>query len=449
MIMKLKYLLLAGCLMGLAACSDLEYDLDNIVPEQYHKILYVKGNGKQSLTLYNTGEDQQYVFSIVKSGSDPSLTAHVSIGVMEQNQIDEEYSIPEGVNYSLIGEDCYSLETTEVDFTSSDRYKLVNVFFKTQQVKDVLENNPDKVWVLPLQITSATDSVNAEKNKVFIELEAVLAPMVGFVMKTPVEVIQMEYNSLATFTEELPFGLNVDNYWDLECSFAVDKAYVDQYNHSNNTLFSLLPDESYTLPQTMSLPNGVTTTDLEVEIVGSALTPGDYMLPIAITGISMFEINTVSSVYPLMYRIMGKQLDRTGWTVEATSEETTGEGAGNGVAGCILDNNPSTFWHSSWQVMEYPPFEIIIDMQTEHTVSQIAMAQHCNGYTDTATGRFSISSDKESWMEIGQFSMENALEETQTFGVNTAKGRYLKIRIETSYRDGYASLSEVYVYGME
>ena len=47
MIMKLKYLLLAGCLMGLAACSDLEYDLDNIVPEQYHKILYVKGNGKQ------------------------------------------------------------------------------------------------------------------------------------------------------------------------------------------------------------------------------------------------------------------------------------------------------------------------------------------------------------------------------------------------------------------
>ena len=37
MIMKLKYLLLAGCLMGFAACSDLEYDLDNIVPEQYHK----------------------------------------------------------------------------------------------------------------------------------------------------------------------------------------------------------------------------------------------------------------------------------------------------------------------------------------------------------------------------------------------------------------------------
>ena len=99
--------------------------------------------------------------------------------------------------------------------------------------------------------------------------------------------------------------------------------------------------------------------------------------------------------------------------------------------------------------MEYPPFEIVIDMQAEHTVSQIAMAQRGSGYTDTATGRFSISSDKNSWTEIGSFAMENALEETQTFSVSTAKGRYLKIRIETSHRDGYASLSEVYVYGEE
>lgn len=88
-------------------------------------------------------------------------------------------------------------------------------------------------------------------------------------------------------------------------------------------------------------------------------------------------------------------------------------------------------------------------MQAEHTVSQIALLQRCNGYTDTATGRFSISSDKNDWTEIGQFSMENGLEKAQIFGVNAVKGRYLKIRIETSHRSGYASLSEVYVYGVE
>jgi hypothetical protein len=447
--MKLKYLLVAGGLMALGACTDSDYELSKIVPEEYHKILYVNNSGKQALTLYDTGNDHQYTFSIIKAGSDPTLTAHATIGVMPQTQIDEEYSIPEGVNYSLIDEDCYSLETTEVDFNSTDRYKLVNVFFKTSQVKEVMENNPDKVWVLPLLVTSSTDSINAKKNEVFIELEAVLAPMVGFVMETPVEIIQIDYSSLATFTAKLPFGLNVNNTWDLECSFGVNKAYVDEYNRSNGTLFSLFPDESYTLPETMRLANGVTMDDLEVEIAGNTLLPGDYMLPVSITGISMFAVSETNSVYPLMYRIMGTQLDRTGWTAEATSEETTGEGTGNGVASCILDDNLATYWHSSWQVMAYPPFEIIIDMQAEHTVSQIALLQRCNGYTDTATGRFSISSDKNDWTEIGQFSMENGLEKAQIFGVNAVKGRYLKIRIETSHRSGYASLSEVYVYGVE
>lgn len=447
--MKLKYLLVAGGLMALGACTDSDYELSKIVPEEYHNILYVNNSGKQELTLYDTGSDYQYSFSVVKAGSEPTLTAHVSIGVMPQTQLEEEYSIPEGVNYSLIGENCYSLETTEVDFSSFDRYKLVNVFFKTQQVQEVLENEPDKVWVLPLQVTSAMDSVNAEKNVIFLELKEVLLPTVGFVMNTPVEVVKIDYNALSDFTVELPFEINVDNTWDLECSFAVDGTYIDDYNRSNSTQFSMLPDGTYAMPETVMLPNGVSSSNLEIEIAGSSLMPGDYMLPIAMTSVSMFGIDSLRSIYPLMYRIMGTELDRTGWTADATSEEATGEGVGNGVAECVLDGDNSTYWHSSWQVMAYPPFEIVIDMQAEHIVSQIAMAQRGNGYTDTGTGSFLISSDKISWTEIGKFTMASGVADMQTFAVNTSKGRYLKIRIDTSYRGGYASLSEVYVYGEE
>lgn len=446
--MNLKLILMASCLIGLVACRDSEYELDNLVPEEYHKILYVNNGGKQALTLYDTEEDYKFTFSVVKSGSDPSLVANASIGLMSQAQVDEEYSVPEGVNYSIIGDDCYSLETTQVDFSSSDRYKLVDVFFKPQQVKAAMENNPDVVWVLPLQITSATDSVNAEMDEVFLELEAVVSPTVGFI-DIPFEIVQIEYSSLSTFTEELAFGLDVNNNWDLECYFSVDVDYVNEYNRANGTLFNILPEGSYTVPETMTLANGETTAELEVVIEGQELTPGDYMLPVSITGISMFEVSESNSVYPLLYRVMGNMLDRTGWTAEATSEETSGEGAGNGVAGCLLDDNLSTYWHSRWQNgMDYPPFEIVIDMQDEVTVSQIAMAQRGNGFTDTALGQFSISSDEEHWTEIGEFSME-AAEGTQMFSVDVSKGRYLKIRIESSHRDGYASLSEVYVYGLE
>ena len=47
-------LLLAGSLLLLGACDESKYDLDSLVPEQYHKILYVNNSGKQEVTLYDT-----------------------------------------------------------------------------------------------------------------------------------------------------------------------------------------------------------------------------------------------------------------------------------------------------------------------------------------------------------------------------------------------------------
>lgn len=37
----------------LAACSESKYDIDQLVPEEYHKILYVNNSGKQEVTLYD------------------------------------------------------------------------------------------------------------------------------------------------------------------------------------------------------------------------------------------------------------------------------------------------------------------------------------------------------------------------------------------------------------
>lgn len=42
-------------------------------------------------------------------------------------------------------------------------------------------------------------------------------------------------------------------------------------------------------------------------------------------------------------------IDQTGWTAEADSEEKFGEGAGNGLAECLIDNNNGTIWHSQYK----------------------------------------------------------------------------------------------------
>ena len=65
-----------------------------------------------------------------------------------------------------------------------------------------------------------------------------------------------------------------------------------------------------------------------------------------------------------------RPLDQTGWTAMADSEEKTGEGAGNGLAGCLIDNNNGTIWHTQYKddagnpLPQKPgmPHEIVIDL---------------------------------------------------------------------------------------
>ena len=86
--MKIKNIWLAGGLLLLVACNESEYDLENLVPAEYHKILYVNNSGKQELTLFDTEEDNTYSFSVFKAGSDPYQTASVDVNVLSQEEVE-------------------------------------------------------------------------------------------------------------------------------------------------------------------------------------------------------------------------------------------------------------------------------------------------------------------------------------------------------------------------
>lgn len=109
--MKAYIVLLVGFIVLFNSCNDSKYDLDNIVPNEYHKILYISNSGKQKLILYDTGEDFVYSLSVFKSGSNPKETADVDLSVMSQEQLDLKYSTPEAVEYKVIPEDCYSFDS--------------------------------------------------------------------------------------------------------------------------------------------------------------------------------------------------------------------------------------------------------------------------------------------------------------------------------------------------
>ena len=77
------------------------------------------------------------------------------------------------------------------------------------------------------------------------------------------------------------------------------------------------------------------------------------------------------------------KLDRTGWTVTASSEEASGEGAGNGVPSCIVDESSTTYWHSKWSDGEatYPHW-FKIDMKSVKSIEAFDYVSRGNTTAD-------------------------------------------------------------------
>ena len=168
--MKKCIFFFTAALLALMSCSNPDYELENLVPTQYHKVLAVKNSGKQSLTLSDTEKDDSVTITVMKLGSDPSLTANVSSRPLKDDELKEEYSDPEGVNYKQISADCYSFEKTELAFSSSDRWKYFKLAIHPKAVKTLMATDPSASWVLPLVIESKTDSVNANAKEYFLQL---------------------------------------------------------------------------------------------------------------------------------------------------------------------------------------------------------------------------------------------------------------------------------------
>ena len=444
--MKKYFLYIAAALLAFTSCDDSQYELQNLVPGQYHKILVVKDSGKHNKTLYDTGDADTTNISVMKVGSDPSLTAHVDVRTLTDEELRAQYSELEGVNYKTLSSDCYHITNTTLDYASSDRYKTCQVILDPHAIETVMATEQAATWVLPLKFESKSDSVNANSNEYLIIVDAVVSPKIGFVSETPsVQII--EKAKAADYTQTLSIGLDVSNKWDVDCGLSVDESYVATYNQLHSTEFTLLPKSYYELPNSVKLEKGKDQAQVDVKIKASSLPAGDYVLPVALSQVSRFETSS-SKVVPLVVRVMGNRLDRSSWKVTANTEEPTGEGSGNGVVSCMLDGNLSTYWHSQWSGGSHAlPYEITIDMKSVHTIDHVSFYQRQNTYyADTKDVKISVSTDNAKWTEVSSYQLQRIVEE-QLFEVSSTKARYIKFSVTSSHRDGAASLAEFYVYG--
>ena len=106
---KLTYsFLFLGTIIALGGCKEDSYE--DLIPEQYDKILYLKNYGQQTLELFDDGSPVDYSLTVVKTGSNPAATAQAQVKIMSQTEIDKDARY-QGNNYKVISSDCYTYKT--------------------------------------------------------------------------------------------------------------------------------------------------------------------------------------------------------------------------------------------------------------------------------------------------------------------------------------------------
>ncbi len=140
-------------------------------------------------------------------------------------------------------------------------------------------------------------------------------------------------------------------------------------------------------------------------------------------------------------------LPRTGWTVAASDQETTGE---NGAATNVLDGSASTHWHSKWSGTAVPlPHWITIDMHKTDTVAAVKYLPRA-GSANGRIGRFEVhaSPDGTNWgaaVATGTWA-DNALEKTAEFSPVATRFVRLTAITEAGNRGPWTSAAELNLY---
>lgn len=236
-----------ACLMGgmLALSSCEKYD--DLVPSEYHNVLNIKHHGLQKVTLYTTGDDPTWSFTVMKGGSEANYQSQATIEVMSEAEFDE-YCANNNVLAKLLPSEYYVIPETELTFSEEETYKIVNVQFKVSEIKELMKSTGKK-YALPIVMKSSVSNVN--NNLIIPELN-IETPTLSFDLAGGnqfVPGVTLTQSGEAKVTAEINVLFPTTNQWDFTFDVTTnDKASqaFEKYNESQNGKYQILPESAYT-----------------------------------------------------------------------------------------------------------------------------------------------------------------------------------------------------------
>jgi len=120
-------------------------------------------------------------------------------------------------------------------------------------------------------------------------------------------------------------------------------------------------------------------------------------------------------------------LDRTAWTITASSEQLTGENTG--LATAVLDGDINTIWHSNYAGAQtaYPHW-LLVDMKKPIVITQVNLTARQNSVKGFTKFKLEGSVDGTTFINIGEFTFNPALTTEQAFTISPARNvRFVKL----------------------
>ncbi len=455
-------------MLSLAACDNSDYELDNLIPDKYKRVVCIQNEQRTDLELFDVGFELDTEITVLRSGGDPSLEAATSLVAMTQDELSEFN--PE---YKLLDPSLYTI-ASKINFAPNERYKIVSLAFSSEAIKEMKENCNDGTYYAALKLQQEGETT-VDTDKYYILRRIVVKDAtIDFGLSSGVVNMNTEKSS---FTVSLPFNNTAfDIAWDLEVenvfndtgeSTELGNSLAAKYARKGMPLEAFVTTESAMEPGVNSLTYSISMPEgtpygvywLKVKLSNPTLNEA----PIATTtgedveAVIRYEYMPDVTVSGFLTALNGSAtaLDRTGWVFHTESQMDSNPGK------VVLDGDLGNFWENRWGNGGYGtynlPFNAVIDMGSKQKINILEPWRRAGGYvTDTRTieiyaaesadyktDRESIAYEGLTYLGTADFGNTSNTRQGQLFALDPAETRYIIMRFVGTNRGNCASLAEI------
>lgn len=331
----------ALCILLAPSCDNSLYKTENLYPDEYKNIVSFQAEATSTdiMRIYDVNIDITQTVTLLRGGSDPSLTATAKLRGMTD---DEAASyVKEGI---AIAPQYYTISEPDIVLAPEERYRKVDIVFSTENIAGIrkqMEANPESRFYIAL-ILDGLDNTYVNEDKCYFVREIELGKPVISITGGAIT------DSQDSWSVELSASMDGDNIWDFDCTLERNDDYVEDYNTSLGRDYNALSPESVVSISNegkLSFKSGESTSQntvtLTVSKAGFNFDSAPYVLPIAMN-MGELEFEMERPYYMVIEGIITLTLDMLSCPFDLNGYD------GQGLAGLIDGDVSNTYWHTPY-----------------------------------------------------------------------------------------------------